>query len=208
MNPLGIGPLLLHADATRVVMEFIEGQRLLAFLHSEASPSACRRTLALVLGQLRRLDALSIQKGELVRPDRHVLVRSDGTPVLIDFERCRAAHPRPSNVSQFSQFLGGPKIALALASKGKGLVLEQARLRQRCTAYFANGLQDADFQALLKCVCGDVVSDVTRVASNQDAIPDVIRDVIRDAAEDADANRFETASVGPASGEDGPASGL
>jgi hypothetical protein len=40
------------ADATRVVMEFIEGQRLLAFLHAEPSPHACRRTLSLVLGQV------------------------------------------------------------------------------------------------------------------------------------------------------------
>jgi predicted Ser/Thr protein kinase len=135
-------------------MEFVEGQRLLSYLHSEPDAANCRRTLALVLRQLRALDARSIQKGELVRPDRHILVRSDRTPVLLDFERCRAGHARPANVSQFGQFLGGRKLADALAAGGKGPSPDPERLRAAGAAYVGGGMRQEDFEALLRLVCG------------------------------------------------------
>ena len=52
-----------------------------------------------VLEQLRRLDVMGVHKGELVKPDRHILVQDDATPVLIDFERCKHT-TTPQNVLQ------------------------------------------------------------------------------------------------------------
>jgi predicted Ser/Thr protein kinase len=68
VNCHGIGPKLLHADADRVVMEFVPGRRILEYLTEEHEPDKCIAVLVELLRQLRLLDVLRIHKGELVKP--------------------------------------------------------------------------------------------------------------------------------------------
>jgi hypothetical protein len=92
-----------------------------------------------------------VHKGELVRPDRHILVRRDGSPVLIDFERCKLSST-PQNVLQVCQFLASKALATALGANGKGVVLDCSGLRDCCRAYKHNKYQDGDFARILALV--------------------------------------------------------
>eukprot|EP00960_Hanusia_phi_P054228 762583-Hanusia_phi.AAC.3 len=108
-NEHGIGPRFLYGDATKVIMEFVEGKRILTFIAEESDGERCKKAICEVLIQLRKLDSLQIHKGEFVRPDRHILIKEDGIPVLIDFERCKETST-PQNITQFVQFLAGMKV--------------------------------------------------------------------------------------------------
>ena len=151
MNQHGIGPTLHHADAKRVVMEFIPGRRILEFVTDEHDAAKCKQVLIAVLQQLRLLDVLDVHKGELVKPDRHILVRDDGTPVLIDFERCKHT-TTPQNVLQVCQFLASNSLAQALAANGKRLALDCSGVRDCCRAYKGNGYLERDFESILAIV--------------------------------------------------------
>ena len=148
MNEYGIGPRLLHADADRVVMDFVPGKRILSFIADSADAGLCTHVLIKVLRELRRLDALGIHKGELTKPDRHILVKADGSPVLIDFERCKHSSS-PQNVLQVCQFLASKPLATALAARGKNLVLDCSSIREHCRAYKHNNYQEQDFEQIL-----------------------------------------------------------
>jgi predicted Ser/Thr protein kinase len=120
LNPYGLGPRLLYADSGRIVTSFADGPRILDYLAHEPSLSARCSTVAELLRQARRLDALGVHKGEFIRPDRHVLVvPSDIGPqvILLDFERCRTMNPpaMPKNVAQLCQFLSSPRFITAAA---------------------------------------------------------------------------------------------
>mmetsp|Transcript_72805 Transcript_72805/g.152067 ORF Transcript_72805/g.152067 Transcript_72805/m.152067 type:complete len:267 (+) Transcript_72805:136-936(+) len=148
LNLHGIGPRLLHADTTRVVMEFVSGKRILSFLLEETNADVCLGTLEKVMLQLRKLDAMGVHKGELVKPDRHIIVKSDGDPVLIDFERCKDSSS-PQNLTQFCQFLVSRQLANALSGPGKHLELDIETVRGLCKTYKQNGFKDDDFNALI-----------------------------------------------------------
>ena len=163
LNPHGLGPRLLHADAARVVTEFADGPRILEYLAAEPSLPLCRSITTELLRQARRLDALGVLKGEFIRPDRHVLVTaSAGGPavVLLDFERCRRVAPPavPKNVAQLCQFLSSPRFATAAAGPPaarracgwRGVDTE--RLRALVARYQTTGQADADYAAVEQLV--------------------------------------------------------
>lgn len=101
VNAYGIGPRLYAAEATYVVMEYIAGMKLMDYL--KKYPDKTLSIISLVLKQLYTLDMHNIEKKELVRPYKHIIIRR-GKPVLLDFERATCSL-RAHNVPQFLQFL-------------------------------------------------------------------------------------------------------
>lgn len=106
LNPHGIGPTLFNVDDHGLVCEFIEGQ-LIAEYARQSSPRQSISVIAQVLRQCHRLDQLGINKCEMHRASKHVIVRASNDVVLVDFERCYRSR-KPKNVTQFLQFLCGP----------------------------------------------------------------------------------------------------
>lgn len=103
VNKDGMGPRLLFARPGFVVYVFVEGQ-LLKELLKGAPYSVLRRIFRSVLQQCFQLDQLGIQKEEMHRPQKHIILGKHGHITLIDFERCYLKK-NPHNVTQFVEFL-------------------------------------------------------------------------------------------------------
>ena len=69
-----------------------------------------------VLLQCHELDRIGVDKEEMHRPFKHILVKND-KPVLIDFERAHMTK-KPKNVTQFIQYLISSRLTNILKKKG------------------------------------------------------------------------------------------
>ena len=119
-NAFGVGPKLLAADGGAVAMEFARGETIGGALEraDAARGPALAASLRDLLGQCRRLDAHGIDKREMHRCARHVVVPPDGAPcTLLDFERC-AESAKPQNVTGIAQYLSQSWAASRLAAAG------------------------------------------------------------------------------------------
>jgi len=124
LNKHGIGPKLIFYDDDLLIYEFVEGKSFLEYLEKEKNKKNLKKILKQILGYCRTMDKLNIEKKEMTRPFKNVILKK-GKPVLIDFERCRKTR-RPSNVSQFCQFL---------TSKSCGLCFDRKKLIKNAKEY-------------------------------------------------------------------------
>jgi release factor glutamine methyltransferase len=113
MNKLGIGPKLYYSDNEIVIMEYINGPRILDFIEkSKRNKKIIVSMLLKILDQLYLLDNKCLAKTELTLPLKHILIKK-GIPVLIDFERTKYV-VKPSNITQFLQFLSYVPLAACI----------------------------------------------------------------------------------------------
>ncbi len=103
LNEQGIGPHLLFSGEGYLVYEFVEGDYLLDWIEDHSAPEI-QHLIQQILQQLYLLDQLGINKEELHRPQKHILVTKLNQSILLDFERCHEA-TKIQNVSQFAEFL-------------------------------------------------------------------------------------------------------
>ncbi|MFT7615337.1 MAG: release factor glutamine methyltransferase [Candidatus Woesearchaeota archaeon] len=104
VNKLGIGSTFLWRHEDMICMDYCPGIRIDAAF--EKYPKQKSIIISEVLRQLHILDTNSIQKAEMLRPSKHILVTVKTKPQItfLDFERC-TLNERPKNVTQFVQFL-------------------------------------------------------------------------------------------------------
>lgn len=145
VNKDGLGPRLLFAGRGVVVYSFVAGQLLKEIIDHAAYP-VLRRVFHTVLQQCFQLDQLGIQKEEMHRPQKHIILGTHGQVTLIDFERCYRKK-NPHNVTQFVEFIcrTGPLLVQ------KGFVLTVPVLRQTAQAYASKRTEES-FQRLLRLV--------------------------------------------------------
>jgi len=100
LNKKGIGPQYVKSE-DYLMYEYIDGM-----LFRDWLKGATKKEIVDVLDEIERqcviMDDLGINKFEMTRPLKNILITQDG-PVLIDFERCRFSQ-RKKNVSQFLEF--------------------------------------------------------------------------------------------------------
>lgn len=84
-----------------VEMEFVNGLKIREFV-KERDFDEVVEVLKACMDICFYLDRMRVQKGEMNRPDRHIIV-SDRI-VFIDFERA-CENPKPSNVTQFLEYI-------------------------------------------------------------------------------------------------------
>ncbi len=124
LNKHGIGPKFVAIENESVVMEYIDGKRILKFF-ATASKKNILTIISECLKQIGMLDKLSINKLELTNPYKHIIIRNN-LPIMIDFERCTyTTHPK--NTTQFIQFLTSGKLAVIF--KEKDITVDRERLR-------------------------------------------------------------------------------
>lgn len=161
LNREGIGPERLAfwpAEGERpacLAMAFVEGGLILEFLGT-ASQAKAKSALRDVMRQMLILDALRVNKGEMHSPVKHVLVKKNGEPVLLDFERCRHTE-RPKNVTQFCQFLSSQRMQALLREKG-------IRLSKETILSAARAYASGDRKPLLKMIYGPRRRELARAA--------------------------------------------
>lgn len=103
-NSIGVGPKLLSFSRDFILMEYIDGVKLVEFLDI-GDKSKLVRVLLDILKQCYKLDRIGLVHKELSRADRHILIRkSDLKPFILDFETASLTS-RGSNLTQVISFL-------------------------------------------------------------------------------------------------------
>ncbi len=102
LNKHGIGPKFYFFKDGELGMEFISGEHFIDYIKNKPKEKILR-VVKLLEKQVKKMDKLKIEKKEMMRPFKNVIVRDD-KPVLIDFERCRYSDD-PKNMRQFEEFL-------------------------------------------------------------------------------------------------------
>ncbi len=101
LNKHRIGPKLVLHDKNWLAYEFIKGQFIKDWL-PKANKKDIKRILKSIFSKCYKMDQLGINKEEMHRPLKHVII---GKSIkMIDFERARKTKD-PKNVSQFCQFV-------------------------------------------------------------------------------------------------------
>ncbi len=123
LNKYSIGPKLLFYGKDYLAYEFVQGKFILNWIAHQPKEKI-KSVLSSVLQQCFTLDKLKVNKEELHRPFKHILITKEDKPVLIDFERCyKTDHPH--NLTQVIEFIC--RIRYELDKKGFNFTLEQLR---------------------------------------------------------------------------------
>ena len=132
LNARGIGPKLVLAADEWFAYNFVGGKFILDFISSCDEKIKVRKAISNMLLQCRELDKLKVNKEEMSRPHKHVLVDDIGKITMLDFERCRKTL-RPKNVTQLCQFIAGARANSLL--RQKGITIEREKLLTAAKAY-------------------------------------------------------------------------
>ena len=117
VNKLGIGPKYISHNEKELVMKFVDGKIIGEFVN-ENNKKEIVNVLVDVLEQCFKIDKIKISKEEMHHPYKHVIIGEK--VVMIDWERAHKTL-KPSNVTQFCQYLTSTKFGGML--KEKGLIL-------------------------------------------------------------------------------------
>ena len=101
VNKEGLGPKFIYFKDGELGMEFIDGIHFIKYIETQPKTKVLK-VVKLLEKQVKTLDKLNINKYEMMRPFKNVIIRND-SPVLIDFERCRYSD-NPKNLRQFDEF--------------------------------------------------------------------------------------------------------
>lgn len=112
LNKHHLGPQLLFFGQDYLIYLFVEGEFILNWLKRrrivQPNESIVKRELKEIffnlLDQCFLLDRLKVNKGEMHRPLKHILIDSRNQPILIDFERAKETE-QPQNVTQLVEFI-------------------------------------------------------------------------------------------------------
>ncbi len=129
LNQKGIGPKFLFSGEDFLVYEFVEGFFFLDWIKDQLKKEI-KRVLTILLDQCYTLDQLGLNKEEMHRPLKHILVDQNNFPVMIDFERCTKTK-KPHNLTQFVEFISRIKSEL----EKKDFQINPERLRASAKLY-------------------------------------------------------------------------
>lgn len=119
-NDVDVGPRLLGVTENFLLMDFIEGATLpkwIEALKGRGAKGRIRKVLREILEQCWRLDQAGLDHGELSRASKHIIVRADDTPYIVDFETA-SINRKVSNVTSICQYLFiGSQLAKAIKRK-------------------------------------------------------------------------------------------
>lgn len=142
LNEIGIGPKLITVGSGFFMYHYLSGYHMDEFLEI-ATTDQIKTNLRKLLKQLYELDKLGINKEEMHRPIKNVLISLSNGPVLIDFERANYTED-PKNITQFCQFLASSNATEAFQkknitiSKEKTIELAKSYKQDRSEENFSN----------------------------------------------------------------------
>ena len=109
-NSVGVGPKLLAHSKHVLALEFVEGVSFDKWVKDleKSRIDELRKVLRECFQQARLLDKIPLDHGELSDAKKHVIVKPDLSPVIIDFGKASIKR-RPSNVTSFFSYIAfGP----------------------------------------------------------------------------------------------------
>jgi putative serine/threonine protein kinase len=111
-NSVNVGPKLISASTNFLLMQFIDGDLLPSWLETHKEKKNVNSVLREVLEQCWRLDAVSLDHGELSKAPKHVIVSNEQEPFIVDFETA-SVNRKPANVTAMCQYLFASHSAVA-----------------------------------------------------------------------------------------------
>jgi putative serine/threonine protein kinase len=104
-NGASVGPKLINVSQNVLVMELIEGAYLIDWVQGldSSDKELLKAILIDLLNQVRRLDMIGLDHGELSRASRHIIISQDCATIL-DFESASLSR-RCSNVTSLVQYI-------------------------------------------------------------------------------------------------------
>jgi putative serine/threonine protein kinase len=103
-NSVSVGSKLMSVSTNFLVMQFIDGDLLPAWLEMHKEKEYVHRVLSEVLEQCWRLDAIGLDHGELSKAPKHLIVNKERQPFIVDFETA-SVNRKPANVTAICQYL-------------------------------------------------------------------------------------------------------
>lgn len=121
-NQINIGPRLLGFTKNFLLMEYVEGILFPEWIKTLTQKKATKRlclVLRLVMEQAWRLDEAGLDHGELSHAPKHIIVKANEMPCLVDFETSSVSRG-VSNVTSLCQylFIGSPIAKLIQTKRG------------------------------------------------------------------------------------------
>jgi putative serine/threonine protein kinase len=111
-NSVNVGPKLISVSNNFLLMQFIDGDLLPAWLETHKEKEQVRSVLWEVLEQCWRLDAIGLDHGELSQAPKHLIVNKAQKPCIVDFETA-SVNRKPANVTAICQYLFASNGAVA-----------------------------------------------------------------------------------------------
>jgi putative serine/threonine protein kinase len=104
-NGASVGPQLINVSQNILVMELIEGVYLIDWIQDldSSDKELLKAVLIDLFNQVRRLDMIGLDHGELSRASRHIII-SQECATMIDFESASLSR-RCSNVTSLTQYI-------------------------------------------------------------------------------------------------------
>jgi release factor glutamine methyltransferase len=127
LNKKGVGPRFLFSGEDYLVYEFVEGEFVLDWVVDHDGEEIVGMLIK-VLEQCYILDQLMVNKEEMHRPHKHILITKRNYPMMLDFERCSKTE-KPKNVTQFVEFIS--RLKEELSRKDIKIDVEQLRKSSR-----------------------------------------------------------------------------
>ncbi len=103
-NSVRVGPKLISYTDDMILMEIVHGKPILEWINARTEENTIRRVLFKLIMDAYRLDMVGLDHGELSRASKHVFIKPDNEPVILDFGSS-STNRRPSNVSSLISYL-------------------------------------------------------------------------------------------------------
>ncbi len=146
LNKKGIGPKVerYFEKHDAFTMEYLPGVFFEEYVSEQSSKLKILMVIYNIIDQLFILDKLRLNKEEMHRPVKHIIVKKDKV-ILIDFERCKTVK-KPSNLTQFIQYLTSKRLKELLSKKKiviltKGLLNDVRKYKQNITTENLNKIK-------------------------------------------------------------------
>ncbi|MEK6907492.1 MAG: hypothetical protein AABW45_03105 [Nanoarchaeota archaeon] len=146
LNKHSIGPRLISYNKSSFRYKFIKGDFIINFINKNKK-GIVKKILIDVLRQCRIMDKLNVNKKELHKPIKHIIIRNNKA-FMIDFERCFKSD-KPKNITQFAQFIMSNNLKNILIDKG--FKINKEKMLKSLIKYKHNQ-NDKNFKEILRLI--------------------------------------------------------
>ncbi len=146
LNRYKIGPKMIMHDNDWFAYYYVEGVFFPEFIET-GKKGDIKKVIIDVFQQMKILDEKGINKEEMHKPYKHVIVKNNKA-TLIDFERTHKTE-KPHNVTQFCQYMISKKISDVL--KKKGFRIARRKMISLAGRY-KKKMNDENFKAIISAI--------------------------------------------------------
>ena len=133
-NSVRVGPKLLGYTSNLLLMQFVDGFLLPAWLRRRVGKVRVKKVLREVLEQCWLLDSIGLDHGELSHGPKHIIIDRSNRPFIVDFETA-SVNRVPANVTSICQFLFisgvAAEVVEKIGRKNKELIIEALRFYKK-----------------------------------------------------------------------------